>query len=194
MLNRNNLSICAEFADNTQSRYAMQSIYVKPEETIGTNGHYLARVTVPQLEKSYSEELKDFAPFLLSAKLAKMIGQGLSKDEPVAICKNGAEGAFTIVKRDSTTFHAPKVEGTFPNVDAVMPKEDEKPVLEIGFNPSYLARIAKAFAQFGDKVTPCVKLTFYSKDKAAKFEMGNSAGQKMTVLLMPARLETKTEK
>jgi DNA polymerase III sliding clamp (beta) subunit (PCNA family) len=191
MLNRNNLSVSEFTSHEDERRYSMGSVYVKPTETIATNGHYLCRVTTlaPSENAQTAGELKEFTPFLLGAKQAAEIRKAIGKDENVIICANGGEGSYTIKRNDGSTFHAPEIKGTFPNVDAVMPKDDDKPVFEIGFSAAYAAQIAKAFLQFTEKPHHTVKVSLYGKDRPAKLEATSASGQKMTVLLMPIRLE-----
>jgi len=137
-----------------------------------------------------TESLEGVVPFLLDAKQAKAIGKSIGKDEMASCALNGDEGGRTISVPNGTKFHVPKVESTFPTVDALMPSGD--PSLVIGLNANYLMKLARAFSQFqSEKRSPVIKLSFYGADKSVKMvkmEAENDAGQTITALLMPERL------
>ena len=176
MINRHNLAVW-EFADKGSHR-GLNNVRFTPTETMATNGHYLVRVTNPPSDTIQTTE----RAFNISAEALKPVK--VKKGDAVELATNGTGSSWNLTT-GVNTFHLEEDSTTFPNVDVIMPKD--KPVVEIGFDPAYLAKLGKAFAAFADGDTSTCKISIYGPDKAAKFEATNGQGQTMTALLMPRR-------
>lgn len=198
LLNKHNLAV-AEFASTEASRYTFKAIHVDEKRTAATNGHYLCTVTVPEVKPENFPKVKGFepngfSPTLLLLDTVKAAAKALPKkvaDIPelnhVAVSVD-AEGAVQVAATDLDTgsvIQQKKLAGQFPDSTKVLNPTGD-PVLAIGFNAAYLAKVAKAAAAFTDSHNSFVELRFYGPDKAMIFEATNSGtGQVMRGALMP---------
>lgn len=193
-MNKHNLAVVGEFVSNDVGRKTLNNVAVTATETIATNGHYLVRVSKPvqggEPVEGEAQELAG-ASFLLDGKAAVKIGKAMGKGGDAKVMPNGTGESFNIVLRDGTQFHAPKVDGQFPDVDVVMPAKDKAPAVKFGVSPSYLAKIAKAFAAFQaeNKHAAVITVSVFDEQSPILFEAVNGDGQTMTALLMPKRLK-----
>lgn len=210
MLNKHNLSIAA-FASKEASRYTLQGILVTPEATVATDGHRLVWVSgEPERESKDYPQVPGFAgasdsfkPFVLSRDAALAIAKVTPSKERipilnhVAVAEDGSAMAITDLERPQV-FPVRKVEGQFPKYDLVVPKWEDA-TFRVSVDASYLAEIAKAFAQFSSDRSHAVVLSFY-KDKLVAVEGAEESiaqnsirfdatnmGQGMTAVLMPIR-------
>lgn len=210
MLNKWNLKV-SEFASKEASRFTLHAIRVAPDATVATNGDYLAWVSTPTDRQASSfpavdgfpTPSDDFKPFLLPSDAAKLVEKALPKKTTIptldsaAIAMNGdnpeePKPVIAVTDLENPQVFRPHVPaGHFPNFDAVMPKwEDAK--FRITLNASYLALIAKAFADFtkhsDTRGTMPVVLSFYDEQRAMRFDGHNTdTNQGMTCVLMPIR-------
>ena len=203
--NRANFSI-ASLADEDR-RYL--GVLVTNEKTEVTNGHYLLRVTTPDLNpedyptgpNGHKPIDKDFR-CILSKDSAKQIEKAIPRGPKVGslpILKNtwvvdDNEETIGFVATDLDTWSpitARKVDGRWPNTDndsTIWPKDE--PVLEIGFNLEYLEKLCKEMKSIigKSKSNPLAKFTFYGSEKPVKIEADNlDTGQDVTALLMPCK-------
>src|SRR5579885_1047299 len=153
MLNKHNLNV-AKFICKDSSRYNLSAIYVKPEATVATNGHYLVWCSSDSVSSKHFPVVPNFAgaqdtfkPFLLDAAKANEIAKAVPKKS--------------------------KIENVAVNV--------EQNEFRIALNAAYLAKIAKAFEQFSEKPSNLVVLSFYGSDEAMRFD-GTRNGQGMTAV------------
>lgn len=179
MINKNNLLV-ADFASKENSRTSLLDVRFTPKETMATNGHYLVRVTNVQNDTIVTSDRS----FSIPAKAIQAIK--VKKGDAVELATNGTGSSWNLTTGVST-YHLEESTTTFPNVDMIMPKDS--PAMSIGFDPGYLAKLAKAFAAFqGDARQKSVKVSFWTPDKPIQIEAKNEDGQTMTALLMPMRL------
>lgn len=112
---------------------------------------------------------------LISAKeLLKVKGTRYVPDILIADTGNGnvnVTGAQQIVM--------PKVEGSFPNIDSLYPKEDS--VFQIALNASLLKKIVAMAGR--DSAGGLIKFTFYGKEKPVKFAIPNLENEIKGVLM-----------
>jgi hypothetical protein len=195
MLNKHNLNV-AKFICKDSSRYNLSAIYVKPEATVATNGHYLVWCSSDSVSSKHFPVVPNFAgaqdtfkPFLLDAAKANEIAKAVpkkSKIENVAVNVEQNElgetqATFAVTDLESPqVFSAKSESGQFPNYDTVVPKW-ENAKFRIALNAAYLAKIAKAFEQFSEKPSNLVVLSFYGSDEAMRFD-GTRNGQGMTAV------------
>jgi DNA polymerase III sliding clamp (beta) subunit (PCNA family) len=178
MLNKHNLAV-ADFAgkDGRTSPH----VRITPTETIATNGHYLVRVSaIPETPAQPTD-----CSFQVDADALKAIK--VKKGDSVELSPNGTGETWNITT-GTTSFHVKQESAQFPNVDAIMPKDE--PTQVFGLKAEYLAKLAKAFAQFQPEARePIVKVSVWSPERAIRLEATNDQGQTMTALLMPMRLK-----
>ena len=207
MLNKYNFKV-REFASKEQSRYTLQAIQVTREATVATDGHKLMWVSTPAVEaKDFPvvpgapPATNEFDPFLLDSDTAKIIERALPRKDTYPVLLNAALGyevrdnlasmpVVTVTDLQTPqSFRPRRVDGTFPNYEAVIPRGEVK--VRFAVNAGYLAEIAKFAKDFtGDSQCHKVVVTVYDKHTAIRFDAHNSdTDQGMTALLMPLRIE-----
>jgi len=206
LLNKNNLAV--SFAAATEeSRYTCNAVLVTDKETVATDGHILARVSLPQgVEDSAFPTIEGFKPngfsrALIPLAIAKEIEKAIPKKTTIPILGHAAISSETtddgqkvtvcVTDLDNTRIMPIReVTGQFPNWQAVFPKKD--PVLDISFDAELLKRIATAASKFSDKTRgPApIRLRFYGPNEAMRFDCTND-GQEMNGLAMPLRADVK---
>lgn len=205
MLNKWNMKVAEFAASRKESRYMLQAIQVAPDATVATDSHMLCWVSANNHKaKDFpavdgAPELQDkFATFLLDTDTAKDVAKRLPKRTTIPILANvgisvatsdaGTQATLVTTDLERPVVLRPRpVEGRFPNWQMVMPNYD-KPKFRVTVNAAYLAKIAKAYADFvkeHDRNLP-VTVSFYGDDKAIRFD-GTNGEQGMTCVLMPIR-------
>lgn len=206
--NRNNFSI-ASLCPGDEGRYYINGIHFTPEHTEVTNGHYLARVSVPFTGKALKEALNDlpkvehYEPknngkeeFTFPAKECIEVERTIPKERHLRqlnnawITKNTTEEEAEFVTYDMNTTRpvkARKVEGRWPNTDMIMPKDT--PEMTIGFNPEYMLKICQVFKKM--KLN-AIRLDLYGDKKAMRMVGKTEDGQEVIVLLMPMKIDIKS--
>jgi hypothetical protein len=143
LLNKHNLAV-AKFASQEESRYAIRAVLITENETVATDGHMIARTTLPAIDAARFPEVPGFnvsrektvqPDTLLPVDAARAIEKSLPKKETIPVLNYAAisaEGDNIVVavtdlaKPQVSTIR--KVEGSFPNWQAVFgaPGETEK--------------------------------------------------------------------
>lgn len=202
LLNRNNLAVRFAASDET-SRHALRAILATEHETVATDGHVLARVSVPDIKAESFPQVNGFNPNgftrgLIPVDSCKDIERAIPKSKNLPILNNAAITTEHVGERDvimvaTTDLDTPKVftvrqpEGSFPAWDSDSLWPSDAAAIDICFNASLLASVAQAASKFSDRGTETIRLRFYSADRAMRFDLVNSDGQEMNGLLMPLR-------
>lgn len=214
LINRNNL-LATKFASQEESRYAINAILVTEHETVGTDGHILARVSLPNVPTERFPAIDGFTPngftsALLPVKTAIDIEKSIAKkNSNYPILENAA-----ITTHDNkiqvaaiADLSAPKVitvhpvDGQFPNWERrfdrptteVDGQEVELPyTTDITLSAELLKRVADAAIKFAGKQAGApVRLRFTTPNNAVRFDVTNDEGQEMNGLIMPMRTDVK---
>jgi hypothetical protein len=185
-----------------EQRYCLNGIHVTNDFTEVTNGHYLMRISTPQInpdelpygpnqEKPYTGPINA----IVSADAAKQIQKNIPKNGNLPILNNAFPGPNTkedgssieFVTTDLETWNPVSVRpvgAKYPNCDAVWPKK--QPNLVMGFNPDYMMKLCQQFKKNKVKV---VKLSIYGIHEAMMFEGKNEdTEQDIKALLMPCKV------
>lgn len=207
--NRNNFSIASLCSG--ESKYYLNGIHFTPEHTEVTNGHYLARVSVPFSGKSLKEALNDlpkvehYEPkkengngeecFTFPVGASIEVEKSIPKERDLRalnnawITENTNKEEAEFVTTDLTTtrpIKARKIEGKWVNSDAIMPKD--KPEMTLGFNPEYMFKICRLFQKMKLRQ---VRLDIYGEKKAMRMIGKTEEDQEVIVLLMPTITDLK---
>lgn len=208
LYNKHNFQI-ASLSPGDQ-RYYLDGIFVTPDYTEVTNGHYLVRVTRPEglkvedlpvipdhkvkrFTKKERDEKEDH--FILPAAAAKEIEKAIpGKNGTMPILSNawitnktkGDQVEFITTDLETARpFLARKVEGKWPKTEAIWPTED--PGLTIGFNPDYMIKICQQFKKMDIRF---VKLDLYGLTKSMQLSGKNlDKGQEIKAVLMPCKID-----
>lgn len=209
--NKNNFSIVSLSPSKNESYY-LEGVHVTPDHTEVTNGHYLARVTVPFTGDDLKAAIDDLpkveghepkkpngngleAGFTFPAKAVIEVERSIPNSKHLKqlnntwITENTTDEEVEFVSYDMETvkpIKARKLEGKWPNTDMVMPKD--KPELTLGFNPEYMFKICQLFKKMKLKA---VRLDLYGEKKAMRMLGRTEEGQEVTVVLMPMLTDIK---
>lgn len=203
LLNKHNFAV-ASFASKDESRYTLKGIMVNEQGAVATNGHYLVMVGLPKAKESafpviegFTPANGSFKPFILQRDAALDIAKQIPKNQSLSILQNaivgvaeGSNNSIAVTDLDrAKIFKTRNLEGSFPNYEAVLPKEHA--TLTITVDAEYLAELAKAAAQFQDdkSTTRAVTLRFRGPNTAVEMTAQNAdTEQKWSALLMPTRV------
>jgi hypothetical protein len=211
LLNENNLRL-ADLCQKEACRYTLDAIQVTREETVVTNGHYLVRVTLPNVNGTLYPDVEgwptdsgEWTEALIPRATAAEALKNIPRKQDIPILNNAVifksnDGRVRIgtktFARNSNGDQHKMVDGKqqggppFPNWAAVMPKQP--PRLTITLDADYLARLAKNAAEFmADRgQTKRLRLQFTGAGSAVRMDcQPNHEGQEWTAILMPMRGE-----
>jgi DNA polymerase III sliding clamp (beta) subunit (PCNA family) len=203
MLNKHNLSI-ANLTSKDASRYALGGILVSPKRTAATDGHCLMVVDTPELSVQDFPAVDgvtpadDFTPFILPRDEALNLAKSLPKKTALpilrsaAVCRESdANGQAVFATSDMTSaqvFRPKKLEGTFPNIDMLIPDAD-KATLKIQFNPNLLISVLKELAPMAGDRLPYVTLSFTDKCSPVRIDVTSEQGQHAIAVIMPMNIK-----
>ena len=175
-------------------RYATSSVQIAPNRTVATDGRILAVVT-SNLDGC---DRSEFTPFLMPAESVKDLAKCISGRGNPGVTELDAEeteaNGHAKFRHAGGSVVATKDEGTFPDVDAVIPTGE--PTFSVAFNPSMLARLVK-IARACDGASPkdqTIRLDFFgSIDPCSKgtraanspIRVTTSKSSRFTGVLMP---------
>ena len=190
------LHMAAHFSSKDDAKQILTVIHVKKEgSTIriaSTDGHRLFRFEIKEGNKKpfYVETSQDdLTEFFINPKAFK---KSLSKAADVLIYENGFAQVFSMRdERLEGIFWKSNVEGTFPNIDQLIPDSfANEPKASIGFNAAYLNdffKLAYKFSENGvvrmNTNTPTTPIVF-----RAKSNIKNLEGSLIEYLLMPVQI------
>jgi hypothetical protein len=203
-MNRSNLAV-RTFAAKDKNRYTLQAILATEHETVATDGHVLARVSLPALDAANFPALDGFKPNgftrgLIPVDAAKTIEAAIPEKNTIpvlttaAITADHSDNTLKVAVTDLDTpqvFTVRQPDGQFPNWDMVFEKPDRKPVMDICFDANLLAAVSQFAAKFSDKNNAPIRLRFYSASNAMRFDVVNGDGQELNGLIMPMRAAIK---
>lgn len=202
LYNRNNFSIASLCPGDMA--YYHNGVHVTPEHTEVTNGHYLARVTVPFRGKELKEALNNLPKvenhepkksngdneFTFPAKATVEVERSIPKETSLRqlnnawITENTTEEEAEFVSYDMETVRpmkARKIEGRWPKSEAIF-ENLGKPEMTLGFSPEYMLKICQVFKKMKLRA---IRLDIYGEKKAMRMMGRTEEGQEVTVLLMP---------
>jgi predicted aconitase with swiveling domain len=213
LLNKHNLEL-AKLCAKDESRYALSGIQITERETVVTDGHILARVTLPDIEPEHFPTitgLRAGAPVACAAfimpkdaalSIAKAIPVGRKRGSiPIlsnAILDSVTEESGAQFARVGVTdlenpqvFNAREIAGQFPNVDLVCPKRQDAR-FKVSFDLRLLIPLLQQMNSFlkSERVST-VQFSFYG-DEATPTPMRIDAhnpdtGQNFMGVIMPIR-------
>ena len=202
LLNKHSLEI-AKLAPKEESRYTLSAVNVTDGETMVTNGHYLIRVQHPNVKiENYPNvpgdaEAVECKGLLMPTKTALELLKSLPKERSIPILNHAkvgkdAEGNLRAVTTDLATskpMTCKPITGQYPNVDAVMPREE--PRFRIGVSADYLSKLLAIAATYRYN-SSFVELEFWGADRAMRINAHDGeTGQHFTAVLMPMRGDVK---
>ena len=211
LLNRANLAV-VEAATKQESRYALNGILCDVDGTTATDGYMLCHVSPPPGSVAANfptwpgaeRPTEPIRRFVLPSDSAREIAKALPKKSTIPILKTAMVCADTNVNGKAAiavtdlearrVFQPDKVDGQFPNWQAVIPKHNaESPAtLTIALDGDLLERVIKVAralkAEAGDTRGPVrLEFSFSDAQSAAKIMAANSEGQELTAVVMPLR-------
>jgi DNA polymerase III sliding clamp (beta) subunit (PCNA family) len=207
LLNRNNLEI-AKFALKESSRYALDSVYITPADTVATDDIQLVIVSTPDMPEDGFPAIEGFQPcgkefesFLIDQKSALDLSASIPRKSLLPVLEHVQVGVeesdpprrcFAVTDLDNPQIRSvKKQEGVFPDYKSVIP-DSKKAKFAFYMNPELLAKAAAAVTKFlpkgsvKDKKAPSMLITFYGEDKPLRLDALNpDTGQRMTFVIMP---------
>ena len=188
--------------DETRPHLAAVLVETRPDDGlirfVSTDGHRLTRLDVP----AFPEWNVDAAELVLPAKKVEALIKALrgarqSYPEPITVSADGRSVTFrNEVTADVTGFSAS--DETFPPYEKVIPDYTNKPVrssgrakavgggVPIGFNPAYMADVAKV-AKFAAGTSGGVKASFGTSVDPIRIDLDNGEVSAV-VVIMPMRM------
>ena len=198
--NKNNFQI-ADLAPK-EGKYYQNGVHVTNDYTEVTNGHYVVRISTPKdgkkmvgefplLNGKKPVELND-GGCVISSKFAKAVSDAIPKKPARSVLENTVtvEAAkddieFAVTDLDVTRFlRGRKVDDKFPDIDAVIPKQNSEHVVSI--NPDYLIKILQ---QFKKMKIETVRFDFYDENQPIKITGKDDKEQECFALLMQMKTE-----
>jgi DNA polymerase III sliding clamp (beta) subunit (PCNA family) len=205
-----NVGELARLASRDSGRYTMNGVRIAFDKDGGykaeaTDGKVLGRVTgvcedareypeIPALESAPNGATEGVIPSKALKEACRKVpkgnkihGQLILGHLAVVLAPNQATFGSTDLDEASSNLTR-LVEGKFPPVDDVLPKEKDE-VVRIRLNPKLLVELVEVAAAFGDPDTPTIELVVCGKGK--KFGKGplmvrsRHKGQQFTGLVMP---------
>ena len=205
LLNKRNLAVrfaASKFAaSKEQSRYATRGILATENETVATDGHVLARVSLPRDANAGNFPTIDgfkpngFSRGVIPTEAAKEIENAIPASKIpalnfAAITTEHVDGK-DMLRVAATDLETPKVftvrqpDGAFPQWDGAIWPTDA-PTMDVCFDARLLAAVSTAAAKFSDNRLCAIRLRFYHASSAMRFDVVND-NQEMNGLLMPCR-------
>lgn len=197
LLNKVGLNLAA-LASKEVSRYTLNGLAVRPKDVAVTNGHYAITVSHQAMpETSFPEtaglEHKHLVNGLVNetVMLTREAALGAAKAIPkrvtlpcLGFAALGTDNTLYVNQLDSVQTFKGKLEGTFPNLEQVMPIG--KPVAEVCLSAEYIEMIAKYMRSASDR-SVAVRLTIYDNGRPVRFDARTPDGQNIMAVLMPMR-------
>jgi DNA polymerase III sliding clamp (beta) subunit (PCNA family) len=207
LLNKHNLSIVS-CASKDETRYGLCGVRVTKDYTEATDGHRLARVTVPTADPAEFPDVGitangEMPSVTVPSEAAKALEKALPRpgrsrrppilENAIVDTEAAARGTFRAIATDLTTrtpVEAQVIDARYPDSSQVFPSG--KPLVAVGLNGLYLAECAKLAAGMTNGRSHGIKLSIYDKEGLVpiKLEATNpDTGQTATfIIIMPMRL------
>jgi DNA polymerase III sliding clamp (beta) subunit (PCNA family) len=180
-------------------RYSLNGVHFSADGTTTvTNGHYAVRYSpkgnppdeeFPLVEGVNVESSSALEPFTMPTAAVVQLLKAIPKRSAIPVCeyaaldveatnKNG-QATIGITDLESPQILRPaKLEGTFPNVENVIPGGKAK--VEVILDSTYLEKLGRWFREVGAK---SVKVSVYAADKPVKLEAKTANGDALAVLM-----------
>lgn len=207
LLNKNSLDCISMFASSDPARHMLQGVHIEASgNLVATDGHILGLLTpgdrleerdFPAIGQS-TGEIPALTPCTLAIDGVKALAKAIPAKARRPILKHALldhtatnanrKAVFHVTGLDNPqVINVAKLDGTFPNYVAVMPKEP--PVYRIVFNAELLKRLAMAALTLGkDQRETAIELEFSASGSAAMTATAtNTHGQTLTAVVMPYR-------
>ena len=198
-------------ASKNETRYNLYGIHFREDGSVeATDGHMAARATspTPNVEEfpdvgieATEESLK---PFILPLSAADEISKSIPKRQRMSVLEHaaldvvgtnasGSSGITRFVTTDLETkrpTESHKIDGEFPNVDAVIPAMEGKPAFVL--DAKLVERACKIAREFcGGAKRPSVKMQFYPGKKgtdAVGILVEDPDAGELRLVVMPMRI------
>lgn len=200
-LNKPALSVL-NAASKDKTRYQLNSIHFDKGHVVASDGHWLARVSLPAANTAALEcvpagfipEAESSETFTVPREVAEAMQKAIPKDHPnvyiSANCKTATWKTTDFKNQTSQQFTT--VEGQYPDYAQVFPQGEVKS--EICLNADILAKVCKAAAEFYGKkehksdITGIrIKIRGNMDPVEIEATQSNSEGQTFTALIMPIK-------
>lgn len=166
-------------------RYYLNGVHINPKGYIeATNGHCAIRVKCEEAKQYESTIVRINGVIPAPSELIYIniddAGSGYCYFEK-------AIGGYVESNGIRKTLGVLEIEGSFPDLDKIAKSIDPSPLINIGFNPEYIALAGKAQRALGSRF-PVVKAVMSAKDKAIKLDFVNPSYEAYS-LVVPAKYE-----
>lgn len=181
------LKACMPAMSNDEARYYLCGVHIFEKEGVvfyeATNGHLVIRVESEQPNEDYECSGLDII-------LPDFIVKHLSR--PAFLKPFGVEGDFIPCNVDGTriniemlsgVINVKLVDGTYPNVDAVIPKASQITFNKINVNGAYMDALAKSIKSYSG--SSCLGLEFTGERYGSPILIKNDSHDKWVGALMP---------
>lgn len=196
----------AKLASKEASRYTLGGICIEAKQAIVTDGHTLVVLShgteqhkdagfpeTPGLEHKVLSDGPMTEQVMVSRDAALAALKALPKKTTIPVLANaalGVDGKLYVNSLDSVRSFTHKLEGKFPNWRAVMPAASKQVVGQVAMDARKLKALAEYIIDNCDERTPTMRITLYGESDAVRFDARTEAGQDVTALIMPIRMDT----
>lgn len=205
LINKKSLDCMCLFASSDPTRPMLQGVHLEASGSlVATDGHILGILTpgdslqdkdFPAIGQS-TGEIPALTPCTLAIDGVKALAKAIPTKSCMPIVKHAlldhtatnanGKAVFHVTDLDNPqVVHVAKLDGTFPNYVAVIPKNP--PVYRIVFEAELLKRLAHAALTLGkDQKETAIELEFSASGLTAmKATSTNKDGQTLTAVVMP---------
>jgi hypothetical protein len=180
------------FVAKSDVRYYLKGIYISPEGFIAaTNGHILFYVECEETKKFDEPYIINIANKIPARGESAQIQfyKNKKKGEPATGLITYLNDVGAPVKRNSLAVcnYFETIDGKFPDVKRVMPKNDLEPVANIAVDANYLAVIANACRALRSKYMGCV-MRFRGITTGIEVGIETPGYGEPRVIIMPMRM------
>jgi len=178
-LSKGQLTFISTFAEKTKTtRPTLASVRIEQNRIAATDGHFLAIVATP--DRPLGNEHLSLDPMILeidSVNAALKVWPKKYSELEVNCLKTKTTGRTHFIDESMPSIE--KVEGTYPDLDQVIPKDPA--AYRVYLTPEYLAKIGQAFHKTSKEVI-CLELPANGMGGAMTFSRGDEK-----VILMPCK-------
>lgn len=176
-----------KFSSPDETRVALQSLHLKGNEVRATDGHKAAFVRAPK-----EIDNKRVKSLLIAGEQVKQLPKMMPTKKHDLLEWHVVEIDKETISSNLHNFNMKTqvIEGKFPNLDQVLPSEDDRPV-KIGLNPAYLRDICDYIAKGQSNYEPqlCIHLAQNATDEnSALITATDADGHELKFVLMPSKL------
>lgn len=187
-INLNALKVAAMFASNDAVRYYLQGVHVMPRadglQISATNGHYLTMLLQPYEDGETAPQWPEGGVIVPLSLLSRV-----KPDKRVKLATISFNGTTCTLAHMGATYSEGAIDGTFPNVRAVIPRDVSGEVAQ--FNPDYIAQFGKARAFLtGKKDANLATISHNGGSPALVDYVPAGAGFEGFGVLMPMRISS----